>query len=109
KTIDAFMPNKSVNLTNQSFDELLQIVRDGKPVMAWTTIDQQTTFHSKTWKDKDGKTIKWHRYEHAVVIVGYDEDSVFVNDPTTGKEERYKRELFEKNWASMGKRAVTLK
>lgn len=108
-TIDVFMPNQGVDLTNQPFDALLEIVRSGKPVMAWTTIDQQTTFHSKTWTDNQGNTIKWHRYEHAVVIVGFDTVHVFVNDPTTGKEEKYNRELFERNWTSMGKRAVTLK
>lgn len=109
KTIDAFMPHQGVDLTNQPFDKLLEIVQRGKPVMAWTTIDQQTTFHSKTWTDQDGQTIKWHRYEHAVVIVGFDDEDIIANDPTTGKEEHYNRELFERNWASMGKRALTLK
>ncbi|HLQ71349.1 MAG TPA: C39 family peptidase [Bacillota bacterium] len=108
KTIETIMPGKGVDLTGRPFEELLDIVRSGKPVMAWTTIEQQTTFHSKTWKDKDGNTIKWYRYEHAVVLVGFNEETVFVNDPTTGKEEQYDREQFERNWASMGKRAVTL-
>lgn len=109
ETIEIIMPGKGVDLTGQEFDELLDIVRSGKPVMAWTTINQQTTFHSKTWTDNDGNKIKWHRYEHAVVLVGFDEDNIFANDPTTGQEEHYNRELFERNWASMGKRAVTLK
>lgn len=109
QTIDAFMPNQAIDLTNKPFDELLEIVRSGKPVIAWTTIEQQTTFHSKTWLDSEGNTIKWHRYEHAVVIVGFDGENVFANDPTSGKEEHYNRGLFETNWASMGKRAVTLK
>lgn len=109
ETIDVFLPNQGTDLTNLPFAELLEIVRSGEPVMAWTTIDQKTTFHSKTWSDSEGNTIKWHRYEHAVVIVGVDSENIFANDPTTGKEEKYNRELFERNWASMGRRAVTLK
>lgn len=109
KTIDAFMPDRGVDLTNQPFENLLEIVGNGKPVMAWTTINQQTTFHSKTWTDQNGRTIKWHRYEHAVIIVGFDADNIIANDPTTGKEEHYQRDLFERNWASMGRRALTLK
>lgn len=107
--IEKFLPGLGFDMTNQPFAEIRAMVRSGKPVMAWTTIDQKTTFHSKTWIDKKANTIEWHRFEHAVVIVGFDDASVIVNDPTTGKEETYNRNLFERNWASMGKRAVTLK
>ncbi|WP_106496584.1 C39 family peptidase [Lentibacillus sp. Marseille-P4043] len=107
-TIEKFMPGKGIDLTGQNFNMLLDIVRSGKPVMAWTTIEQNKTFHSKTWNDDSGNTIEWHRYEHAVVITGFNDDHVTVNDPYTGKEEHYDRTLFERNWASMGKRAVTL-
>ncbi|MGY0692101.1 C39 family peptidase [Virgibacillus sp. FSP13] len=107
-TIEKFMPEIGINLTGQDFDMLLDIVRSGKPVMAWTTIEQNETFHSKTWIDDSGNTIEWYRYEHAVVITGFNDDHIIVNDPYTGREEHYDRRLFERNWASMGKRAVTL-
>ncbi|MBT2218139.1 C39 family peptidase [Virgibacillus dakarensis] len=107
-TIEAFMPGKGINLTGRDFESLLDIVRLEKPVMAWTTIDQNETFHSKTWQDANGVVIDWYRYEHAVVITGIDGEHIIVNDPYTGKEEQYNRNLFERNWASMGKRAVTL-
>lgn len=108
ETIDTFMPGKGINLMGQSFEMLLDNVRSGKPVMAWTTIEQRQTFHSATWMDDAGNEIRWHRYEHAVVITGTDGANIIVNDPYTGKEEYYNRELFERNWTSMGKRAVTL-
>ncbi|MFD1039750.1 C39 family peptidase [Virgibacillus byunsanensis] len=108
QTIDTFLPDKGINLTGQDFEPLLDIVRSGKPVMAWTTIEQKRTFHSKTWTDDEGNQIEWNRYEHAVVITGINEEDIIVNDPYTGGEEYYDRELFEYNWASMGKRAVTL-
>lgn len=107
-TIEKFMPGKGIDLTGETFNLLLDIVQSGKPVMAWTTIEQKQTFHSKTWADGSGNVIKWHRYEHAVVIIGIDEENVIVNDPHTGREEHYDRNLFEKNWASMNQRAVTV-
>ncbi|GAA0604930.1 hypothetical protein GCM10009001_22720 [Virgibacillus siamensis] len=108
QTAEKYMPGKTVDLTGQSFAALLDIVRAGTPVLAWTTLEQKQTFHSKTWTDADGNVIKWHQFEHAVVIIGADEEDVIVNDPHTGQEEHYNRVLFEKNWASMGGRAVTL-
>lgn len=108
ETIETFAPSKSINLTGLEFAALLDVIRAGKAVMAWTTIEQKQTYLSKTWIDKNGKTIDWYCNEHAVVITGFDGDHLIVNDPYTGKVEYYKRDLFEHNWQSMGKRAVTL-
>lgn len=108
KTIEMIAPSRGVNLTGLEFEDLLDIVRTGKAVMAWTTIKQKQTYLSKTWTDKNGQTIDWYCNEHAVVITGFDADNVIVNDPYTGKVEHYKRDLFEFNYKSMGKRAVTL-
>ncbi len=52
--------------------------------------------------------VDWYENEHAVVIVGIDGDDVIAHDPHTGKAEHYDRELFERNWRSMGGRTVTL-
>ncbi|MEW9676032.1 C39 family peptidase [Lentibacillus sp. L22] len=108
ETIDHFLPGKGVDLTGQDFEVLLNVVRSGTPVMAWTTINQNETYHSKSWQDPAGNTIDWYCNEHAVVIIGIDGDHVIVNDPYTGKEEHYDRHIFEHNWASMKKRAVTV-
>ncbi|SDL92252.1 C39 family peptidase [Sediminibacillus halophilus] len=108
-TIDQIMPGRAVDLTGKSFQTILDVIQTGKPVMAWTTINQQKTYHSISWVDEEGEQIDWYRYEHAVVIVGFDEDHVIVNDPYTGQEEVYDRELFKENWRSMGRRSVTLK
>lgn len=107
-TIETFMPGKGINLTGQHFDTLQDILKSGKPVLAWTTISQKATFHGKTWQDENGVMINWYSNEHAVVITGIEGDQVIVNDPYTGKEEHYNSERFEANWASIGKRAVTL-
>lgn len=108
ETAEKYMPGRAVDLTGKPFEALLEVVQAGTPVVAWTTLEQNKTFHSKTWTAPDGNIIKWHRFEHAVTIVGVDGESVIVNDPHTGRVEYYDRILFEKNWASMGGRAMTL-
>lgn len=109
ETLEEFMPGYGVDLTGQPFEEILNIVRSGKPVMAWTTLEQRQTYYGKTWTDDDGDVIDWYQNEHAVVLTGVYGDGVIAHDPHTGKAEYYDRELFERNWASLGKRAVTLK
>ncbi|MFD1020161.1 C39 family peptidase [Thalassobacillus hwangdonensis] len=108
QTINTYLPGKGINMTGQSFDSLLSIVENGKPVMVWTTIDQKQTYLSASWEDEAGSTVNWYRYEHAVVLTGIEGEHVIVHDPYTGSVEHYNRSLFERNWASMGKRAVTL-
>lgn len=108
KTIEKLTSCRSINLTGLEFNALLDYIQAGKAVMAWTTIGQKQTYFSKTWADNNGKTIDWYCNEHAVVITGFDDKNVIVNDPYTGKIEHYKRDLFEHNYNSMGKRALTL-
>ncbi|TFJ91573.1 C39 family peptidase [Lentibacillus salicampi] len=108
ETIETFMPDKGVNLTGQSFEAILAIIRSGKPVMAWTTLEQRETFYGKTWTDDHGDGVDWYENEHAVVLTGIEGDHVVAHDPHTGKAEYYNRELFVQNWRSMGGRAVTL-
>ena len=58
--------------------------------------------------------IEWRSPEHCALLVGFDEDStgithVIVNDPHTGKQERYPMLLFKQRWMEMGSQAVTVK
>ncbi|WP_010531622.1 C39 family peptidase [Lentibacillus jeotgali] len=108
-TLEKFMPGRGVDLTGEPFETILKILRSGNPVMAWTTLEQRETFYGKTWTDDDGDVIDWYQNEHAVVLTGVDSNDVIAHDPHTGKVERYDRELFEKNWISLGGRAVTLR
>ncbi|MDY0405050.1 C39 family peptidase [Virgibacillus sp. 179-BFC.A HS] len=102
ETIDKFLPQKGVDLTGKGFDAILQQLDKGIPVVTWTTLKQQTTYHSKTWQDEEGNIIKWYTYEHAVLAIGYDRQHVIVQDPDTGKLEHYEKKRFEKTgnqWA----------
>ncbi|GAA0436636.1 hypothetical protein GCM10008983_11700 [Lentibacillus halophilus] len=108
EALEWFMPGRGVDWTGASFDALLAVVRSGAPVLAWTTLEQRETFYGLSWTAPDGETIDWYENEHAVVMVGVDGDDVIAHDPHTGKAEHYERTLFERNWRSLGGRAVAL-
>jgi uncharacterized protein YvpB len=109
RLLNKLLPNQGVDLTGQSFEKMLQSVSDGIPVIAWTTTDFSP---SDIWEDWNSPTGKIHATfkEHAVLVVGYDQNSIYVNDPldgTAGKQ--VDRKEFETTWVQMGKQAITLK
>ncbi|SFE10816.1 Uncharacterized protein YvpB [Lentibacillus persicus] len=107
-TLETFSPETGVNLTGRPFHTILDTVRSGMPVLVWTTLEQRASYYGLSWSDNEGDVIDWYENEHAVVLVGIEDDAVVAHDPHTGQAERYNRELFERNWRAMGCRAVTL-
>lgn len=95
------------NREGMELDELLNIVSEKRPVMVWTTINNLSSRTSANWIHRPtGEKIYWKENEHAVVIIGYNDEQVIVSDPYTGRITRYNRNLFRENYNYMGKRAV---
>ncbi|UFJ42010.1 C39 family peptidase [Brevibacillus humidisoli] len=107
KLLRHYMGERTVNLTGQSFDRVLQSVRKGRPVVVWTTGDFRLPTEWESWY-KDGKKIVAPFDEHAVLIVGYDPTYVYVNDPLRGgKNQPVERGAMIKSWEALGKQALT--
>ena len=95
------------NREGLELDEILNIVSEKRPVMVWTTINNLSSRTSSIWiYRKKKKKIYWKENEHAVVIIGYNDEQVIVSDPYTGRITRYNRNIFRENYNYMGKRAV---
>jgi len=102
-----YLGERTVNLTGQSFERVLQSVGEGKPVVVWTTGDFALPTEWESWY-KDGKKIVAPFDEHAVVLVGYDQTHVYVNDPLSGRKNlRVARSALQKSWEALGKQALT--
>jgi uncharacterized protein YvpB len=102
-----YMPNRTLNLTNKPFKQILAQVNDGKPVLVWTTGDYRLPDRWESWKHGN-KTIKTPLDLHAVVLVGYDKDHVYLNDPLSGKKSvKVKKTNFIKSWEALKKRALS--
>lgn len=86
KVLNEYMPNRAEDLTGKTLGELLEYVKAGKPVMIWATIDMQNIIYRQSWKLVTGEVFRWPGKEHAVVITGYDNRYIYLNDPYTGTE-----------------------
>lgn len=106
---EQYLPGRVEDLTDKSFDELLKCIDESRPVMIWATINMVPMKLTRSWYTSDGELFTWKGNEHALVMVGYDETSIYMNDPYTGRREKYPRQKVENRWASMGKQAIAIK
>ncbi|HJV46032.1 MAG TPA: C39 family peptidase [Bacillota bacterium] len=105
--IEKYLPKRSVNLTGKSFEEIEQQIQRGKPVVALSTTSFTPAKKWDTWKHKNER-IKGTNELHAVLIVGFDSNSVYVNDPYTGEKARkINKNSFIQSWDSLGKQALS--
>ncbi|GIP39761.1 hypothetical protein J31TS4_30410 [Paenibacillus sp. J31TS4] len=106
--LETYLPN-GLDLTGQPFEVLEDHVASGIPVVAWTTINFKTSVQWMTWETPSGPVTTTFS-EHAVLLVGFDDQYVYVNDPLTGQADvRVEKDRFLTTWEMMGKQAITYK
>ena len=94
-------------LTGQTLDELCQTyVGRGKPLLIWATTNMAPSQRLDSWYLPDGSLFYFPLNEHCLVLIGYDEDEYFFNEPLTGGTAAYPRELVETRFAELGQQAV---
>lgn len=106
KQADLRVTNKS----NSSQEELLQLVREGVPVVTWVTLDlsEPKTNASRGWI-YEGETTSHAAYMnlHAVVLTGHLGDKVVVMNPLKGYV-TYDVDQFFKSYKELGSQAVAV-
>ncbi|WP_376745628.1 C39 family peptidase [Paenibacillus sedimenti] len=107
KLMMQYLPNRTVNLTRKSFDEVLAQLKKEKPVILWTTGDYKLPDRWESWKHGN-EEIKTPLDLHAVVLVGFDQEHIYVNDPLTGKKaHKTKKDSFLESWKALGQQALS--
>jgi uncharacterized protein YvpB len=97
----------AVDLTGKPFAVLENKIAEGIPVEVWTTIDFIENVQWTVWDTALGP-IRATFSEHAVLLVGYDKDHVYVNDPLNEKSNlKINKALFIRTWEMMGKQAIS--
>jgi len=98
------------NMSKASQEEILQLVREGVPVVTWVTLDlsKPNTKAAKGWIYK-GETMPREAYMnlHAVVLTGHLGNKVVVMDPLKGYV-TYNVDQFFKSYKELGEQAVAL-
>lgn len=103
------------NLTGSSLEDLLTYVEMGHPIQIWATASLQTYEQSskQEWyvKTLDGEytneKVTFPISEHCLVLVGYDEENIYLNNPLEGLS-IWNKEKFEKSYIDMGKQAIMI-
>ena len=96
-----------INGTGMDFNDVFGLIKSGRPVIVWTSIDLSDPYISGNWiSDKTGETIYWKRYNHALVVIGYNDFEVIVSDPINGQIRHFDREKFIYVYDFMGRRAL---
>ncbi|MCR1917713.1 C39 family peptidase [Frisingicoccus caecimuris] len=77
------MAYKAVDETGAPIHELLERYIDkGMPVIFWACIDMREPIVGPEWKLLDtGEIFTWISNEHCMLLVGYDDDGYYFNDP----------------------------
>jgi len=90
-----------------SLNEVLELVRQDKPVVVWNTMNLAVPYVNQTWIYKPtGETIKWLTSLHALVVIGYNDNQIIVSDSLNGKVRYFDRKTFESRYNAFGKRAL---
>lgn len=97
----------AVNLTGEEMDELFHYTEENTPVIIWGTRDCEEGHYSVTW-NVNGENLTWFTPEHCMVLVGNDNEKVWVADPIYGDIRSYDRVIFQRSYDSLGKQAIVI-
>lgn len=106
-------PCYGVDLTGTEFDDLMYQLQNGRPVLAWVTIDLRESYPEKVWTAQNGKDLIFDWYQHCVVVYGIElpdngnDGKVTVADPLAGNVV-YPYSKFKKMYDVLGKQAVVI-
>lgn len=104
-----YLPNKAVDLTGKSIEEIYKSVKAGHPVVMITNATYAPLDEDEftTWETNSGDVSITYN-EHCVVLVGYDKESVYIRDPLDDSlDVKVPREKFEQAWVQMGSQAIS--
>lgn len=104
-----YLPNKAVDLTGKSIEEMYKSVKAGQPVVMITNATYAPLDEDEftTWETNSGDVSITYN-EHCVVLVGYDEEFVYIRDPLEDSlDVKVPRGNFEQAWVQMGSQAIS--
>lgn len=82
----------------------------GMPVVFWATLNFEPAEPPEHWRLPDGRDFAWLCHEHCLLLVGYDEENYWFNDPWQNRGVTPQpKALVEQRHREQGMYAVSLK
>jgi uncharacterized protein YvpB len=106
---ETYLPDRIIDLTGGSIESVYNMIDNGSPVWVITNsrFSQLPESEFTTWQTSSGEIQITYR-EHSVLVVGYDENNVYINDPLADQPyTAVSRDSFEDSWIQMGKQAIS--
>lgn len=103
-----YAAGKVTNISGCSENELFNQVSKGNPVVVWCVKNAGNLKEGVTW-NYEGGTFKELVGEHCAVLIGYDEDYVYLNDPSAGENVKQSKSKFISNWKQLFSQAIVVK
>lgn len=101
--------DRVINATGKSLEELCATYIDNDiPVLTWVTIGMLDTYPGDKWYLDDGTLFRWPANEHCMVLIGYDSDYYYFNDPYRGTVKKYAKWLAEKQYKALGRQFLII-
>lgn len=88
-----------------------EYISRGIPVIMWASINMKPTFQKlcNSWLIVNtGERYFWKSNEHCLLLVGYDEENYYFNDPLVKKNTPYMKRLVERRYGEMGMQAIAV-
>ena len=97
-------------LSGLTLDDLcIRYIKNGIPVIVWATIDMTAPSPGSTWIVREtGRTIQWMTPMHCLLLVGYDDENYYFNDPWRDAAVAYSRTDSAAAYDGFGRQAVVI-
>lgn len=83
-------------------------VDEGIPVIVWASIGMVKITDGPSWILPDGSKYTCPSNEHSLLLVGYDANKYYFNDPYTGRVVNYSRSIVESRYERLGKQSLVV-
>lgn len=98
-------PGRVEDISGHDFDFVIAALDKGYPVWVVTTTTFLPDAELEVWQTPAGP-VNISYIMHSVVVVGYDFDSLYINNPYGQKDQKVDRQNFILAWEQMGKQAL---
>ena len=97
------------DISGSSIDTIFSYIEKGKPVIIWCRARGADLTQGVTWQYPDGSgEFTELDGEHCAVLIGYDGDYIYLNDPAVGKGVKQPKSKFISNWKKLYSQAIII-
>lgn len=112
KAMKKALPNGTNASTGKlsSLEELCKkYVSNGDPVMVWATMEMRSSYSGKSWVLPNGDMFTFTCPEHALLLIGFDEESYFFSDPMQTEDVvSYPKKSCEEAFRALGCQSIVI-